>query len=144
MFSHLHVHTQYSLLDGLSHIPNLVSRAKDQGFNALAITDHGNLYGVVEFYSECRKAGINPVIGCEVYVAQGSRHDRSPSEKTPYHLTMMARNNMGYRNLMQLVTKANMEGFYYKPRIDRETAGAAPRGVGGLLRLPNGPSAPPD
>ena len=120
MFSHLHVHTQYSLLDGLSHIPNLVSRAKDQGFNALAITDHGNLYGVVEFYSECRKAGINPVIGCEVYVAQGSRHDRSPSEKTPYHLTMMARNNVGYRNLMQLVTKANMEGFYYKPRIDRE------------------------
>ena len=120
MFAHLHVHTQYSLLDGLSHIPNLVSRAKDEGFNALAITDHGNLYGVVEFYSKCREAGINPVIGCEVYVAQGSRHDRSPSEKTPYHLTMMARNNVGYRNLMQLVTKAHMEGFYYKPRIDRE------------------------
>ena len=120
MFAHLHVHTQYSLLDGLSHIPNLVSRAKDQGFNALAITDHGNLYGVVEFYSECMKAGINPIIGCEVYVAQGSRHDRSPSEKTPYHLTMMARNNVGYRNLMQMVTKAHMEGFYYKPRIDRE------------------------
>ena len=120
MFAHLHVHTQYSLLDGLSHIPKLVERAKDQGFTSLAITDHGNLYGVVEFYSECIKAGINPVIGCEVYVAQGSRHDRSPSEKTPYHLTMMARNNAGYRNLMQLVTKANLEGFYYKPRIDRE------------------------
>ena len=110
MFAHLHVHTQYSLLDGLSHIPKLVERAKEQGSSALAITDHGNLYGVVEFYSECMKAGINPVIGCEVYVAQGSRHDRSPSEKTPYHLTMMARNNVGYRNLMQLVTKAHMEG----------------------------------
>ena len=120
MFAHLHVHTQYSLLDGLSHIPHLVSRAKEQGFSSLAITDHGNLYGVVEFYRECREAGINPVIGCEVYVAQGSRHDRSPSEKNPYHLTMMARNNTGYRNLMQLVTKANMEGFYYKARIDRE------------------------
>ena len=120
MFAHLHVHTQYSLLDGLSHIPKLVERAKDQGFGSLAITDHGNLYGVVEFYRECREAGIKPIIGCEVYVAQGSRHDRSSSEKTPYHLTMMARNNTGYRNLMQLVTKAHMEGFYYKPRIDRE------------------------
>ena len=120
MFAHLHVHTEYSLLDGVSRIPKLVSHAKELGMEALAITDHGSLYGVVEFYFQCQEAGIRPIIGCEVYVAQGSRHDRSPSERSPFHLTMLARNNRGYRNLMGLVTHGHLEGHYYRPRIDRE------------------------
>ena len=120
MFSHLHVHTEYSLLDGLSRVPSLVGRAKDMGFTSLAITDHGALYGAVEFYSQCVSAGIKPIIGCEVYAAHGSRHDKSPAEKRPYHLTVLAKDNVGYRNLMQLVSKAHLEGFYYRPRIDKE------------------------
>ena len=120
MFTHLHVHTEYSLLDGVSRIPKLVRRAQELGMDSLAISDHGSLYGVVEFYTECRDAGIKPIIGCEVYMAQGSRHDKSPSERSPFHLTVLAKDNRGYRNLMQLVTKAHLEGYYYKPRIDRE------------------------
>ena len=120
MFAHLHVHTEYSLLDGLSRIPSLVGRAKELGYSSLAITDHGALYGAVEFYSQCVGAGIKPIIGCEMYVAHGSRHDKSPAEKSPYHLTVLARDNVGYRNLMQLVSQAHLEGFYYRPRIDRE------------------------
>ena len=120
MFTHLHVHTEYSLLDGLSRIPKLVRQAKELGMDALAITDHGSLYGVVEFYNECKEAGIKPIIGCEVYAAQGSRHDRGPSERSPYHMTVLARNNTGYHNLIKLVTQAHLEGHYYKPRIDKE------------------------
>ena len=120
MFTHLHVHTEYSLLDGVSRIPKLVSRARDLGMGALAITDHGSLYGVVEFYTQCREAGIKPIIGCEVYVARGSRHDKVPSERSPFHLTVLARNNRGYHNLMKLVTQAHLEGHYYRPRIDKE------------------------
>ena len=114
-FTHLHVHTEYSLLDGLSRIKDLVVRAANDGMDALAITDHGALYGAVEFYSQCISAGIKPIIGCEVYAAHGSRHDKTPSEKRPYHLTVLAKDNVGYRNLMQLVSKAHLEGFYYKP-----------------------------
>ena len=88
--------------------------------DALAITDHGSLYGVVEFYNECMEAGIKPIIGCEVYAAQGSRHDRGPSERSPYHMTVLARNNTGYHNLIKLVTQAHLEGHYYKPRVDKE------------------------
>ena len=120
MFTHLHVHTEYSLLDGVSRIPKLVKQAKELGMDALAITDHGSLYGVVEFYSQCREEGIKPIIGCEVYMAQGSRHDRGPSERSPFHLTLLTRNNQGYQNLIRLVTQAHLEGHYYKPRIDRE------------------------
>ena len=120
MFTHLHVHTEYSLLDGVSRIPSLVRRAKELGMDALAITDHGSLYGAVEFYTECREAGIKPIIGCEVYVAQKSRHDKVQSERSPFHLTVLARDNGGYQNLIRLVSQAHLEGYYYKPRIDRE------------------------
>ena len=120
MFTHLHVHTEYSMLDGISRIPDLVNQTKELGMEALAITDHGSLYGVVDFYSECKERGIKPIIGCEVYLAHNSRHDRGASERSPYHLVLLARNNTGYRNLMQLVTKAHLEGFHYRPRIDKE------------------------
>src|SRR3990170_1706948 len=100
----------------------MVGRAKELGMNALAITDHGNLYGALEFYTECREAGLNPIIGYEAYVAPGSRFDRSASPKgeTSYHLTLLAANRTGFENLMQLSSKAFLEGFYHKPRIDRE------------------------
>ena len=120
MFTHLHVHTEYSLLDGVSRIPQLVMQAKELGFTSLAITDHGSLYGVVEFYSQCLEAGIKPIIGCEVYVARGSRHDRGPSERSPFHLTVLAKDDRGYHNLMRLVTQAHLEGHYYRPRLDWE------------------------
>ena len=120
MFTHLHVHTEYSLLDGVSRIPKLVARAKELGMDSLAITDHGSLYGVVEFYSHCLEAGIKPIIGCEVYVAHESRHDKRASERSPFHLTVLAKNNAGYKNLMRLVTQAHLEGHYYRPRIDKE------------------------
>ena len=120
MFTHLHLHTEYSLLDGLSRINPLVQRAKELEMSSLAITDHGGMYGTVEFYSACREAGIRPIIGCELYVANGSRHDKSSTEKNPNHLTVLARNNVGYKNLMKLVTGSHLEGFYYKPRVDME------------------------
>ena len=128
-FTHLHVHTEYSLLDGLSRIGPLVQSAKEQGMDSLAITDHGALYGAVEFYSECRNAGIKPIIGCEVYVAQGSRHSKTPADKSPYHLTLLAKDNTGYHNLIQLVTTAHLEGFYYRPRIDAELIEAHHQGL---------------
>ena len=118
-FTHLHVHTEYSMLDGISRIPELVARTGELGMDALAITDHGTFYGVVDFYSACRDANIKPIIGCEVYVAHNSRHDKNPSERSPAHLVLLARDNTGYRNLMQLVTKAHVEGFYNRPRIDK-------------------------
>ena len=119
VFTHLHVHTEYSMLDGISRIPNLVARTKELGMDALAITDHGTFYGVVDFYSACKEAGIKPIIGCEVYVARNSRFDKDPSERSPNHLVLLARDNTGYRNLMQLVTKAHVDGFHYRPRIDK-------------------------
>ena len=120
MFTHLHVHTEYSLLDGVSRIPKLVAKAKELAMDALAITDHGSLYGVVEFYTQCLEAGIKPIIGCELYMALGSRHDKVPSERSPYHLTVLAKDNHGYQNLTALATQAHLEGHYYKPRIDKE------------------------
>ncbi len=118
-FTHLHVHTEYSMLDGISRIPELVERTGQLGMDSLAITDHGTFYGVVDFYSACRDAGIKPIIGCEVYVAHNSRHEKNPSERSPAHLVLLARDNTGYRNLMQLVTKSHVEGFYNRPRIDK-------------------------
>ena len=118
MFTHLHVHTEYSLLDGLSRIPQLVRLTADLGMDSLAITDHGSLYGAVDFYSAALEAGIKPIIGCEIYEAKESRHIKAPSEKSPSHLTVLAQNNTGYKNLIQLVSKAHLEGFYYRPRVD--------------------------
>ena len=120
MFTHLHTHTEYSMLDGISRIPDLVNRTRELGMDAMSITDHGSLYGVVDFYSECKDAGIKPIIGCEMYVAHGSRHDRTPNERTANHLVLIARDNDGYRNLLQLVTRSHLEGFHYRPRIDKE------------------------
>jgi len=120
MFTHLHVHTEYSLLDGMCRIPRLVSRAKELGMDSLAITDHGVMYGAIQFYLTAREAGIKPIIGCEVYVAQDSRFNHDTSNKKPYHLVVLAKNLTGYRNLIQLVTKAHLEGFHYKPRVDKE------------------------
>ncbi|MPZ24508.1 MAG: DNA polymerase III subunit alpha [Dehalococcoidia bacterium] len=120
MFTHLHTHTEFSLLDGLSKIPALLDRAKGLGQEALAITDHGAMYGAIQFYKEARKRGIKPIIGQEVYVAPGSRHSRASGDKSPHHLTMLAINDRGYRNLMALSSRAHLEGYYYKPRLDRE------------------------
>ena len=120
MFTHLHVHTEYSLLDGMCRIPQLVSRAKELGMDSLAITDHGVMYGAIEFYLAAKEAGIKPIIGCEVYVAPNGRFSRNASDRNNYHLILLAKNQTGYRNLIQLTTKAHLEGFYYKPRMDKE------------------------
>ena len=120
-YVHLHNHTHHSLLDGLSKIPKLVNLVKEMGMEAAAITDHGTLSGVLEFYKSAKDVGIKPVIGMEAYVAARSRHDRDPQkDKARYHLIILAMNNTGYQNLMRLSTTANLEGMYYKPRIDRE------------------------
>jgi DNA polymerase-3 subunit alpha len=119
-FVHLHVHTEYSLLDGMCRIPQLIARTKELGMDSLAITDHGAMYGVIDFYLAAKEAGIKPIIGCEVYVAEDDCHNRDPSHKNPFHLTLLAKNEVGYRNLIQLVTKSHLEGFYYKPRVDKE------------------------
>ncbi len=120
MFSHLHVHTEYSLLDGMCRIPHLVERAGALGMESLALTDHGVMYGAIEFYLAAKEAGIKPIIGCEVYLAPNSRFSRDASDKNNYHLILLAKNQGGYRNLIQLTTKAHLEGFYYKPRVDKE------------------------
>ena len=138
MFTHLHTHTEYSMLDGISRIPDLVNRTRELGMDAMSITDHGSLYGVVDFYSECKDAGIKPIIGCEFYVAHGSRHDRTPNERTANHLVLIAKDNTGYRNLLQLVTLSHLEGFHYRPRIDKELI---ERHRSGLICLSGCPSA---
>jgi len=120
MFTHLHVHTEYSLLDGMCRIPQLVQRTKELGMGSLAITDHGVMYGVIEFYLAAREAGIKPIIGCEVYLTPGDRSGRSAQGKDYYHLVLLAKDVTGYKNLIQLVTKAHLEGFYYKPRVDKK------------------------
>jgi len=120
MFTHLHVHTEYSLLDGMCPIPKLVQRAKELGMGSLAITDHGVMYGAIKFYREAMAAGIKPIIGCEVYVAPNSRFGRNAGDKNNHHLVLLAKNQSGYQNLIQLTTKAHLEGFYYKPKVDRE------------------------
>ncbi|MBQ4402869.1 MAG: DNA polymerase III subunit alpha [Selenomonadaceae bacterium] len=120
-FTHLHVHTEYSLLDGAARINDLLDAAKNFGMNALAITDHGTMYGVVDFYKAAKKRGIKPIIGCEVYVAPGSHFDREKTDGTKYfHLILLAENNTGYKNLVKLASRAGTEGFYYRPRVDKE------------------------
>jgi DNA polymerase-3 subunit alpha len=134
-FTHLHVHTEYSMLDGAARVGELVAAAASDGQPALGITDHGNMYGILDFYKECRKQGITPILGTEAYMAHESRHERPPRRgkvddsggdtdgggKLYYHLTLLAENNVGYKNLIQLASRAFLEGYYYKPRVDWET-----------------------
>ncbi len=120
-FTHLHVHSHYSLLDGLAKIDQLVKRAAELDMDSIALTDHGNLYGAIEFYQKAKKAGIKPIIGCEMYIAAGSMYDKNPGvDDKRYHLTVLARSYVGYHNLMALVSKSNLDGFYYKPRVDKD------------------------
>jgi len=120
-FTHLHVHSHYSLLDGLAKIDELIARAKELGFDSLALTDHGAMYGIPEFYKKAVAAGIKPIIGVEAYLALESRFQKRPKiDDKRYHITLLAKNFQGYQNLLQLVTKSHLEGFYYKPRIDKE------------------------
>ena len=121
-FVHLHCHSHYSLLDGAASIDKLIDRAKSRGMNALALTDHGNLHGALEFYRKAKEAGINPVVGYEAYIAPGSRFkkDAGNMKEASYHLTLLAKNRIGFRNLVKLASQASLEGFYFKPRIDKE------------------------
>jgi len=119
-FIHLHTHSEFSLLDGASRIKGLVGKAKQLGMPAIALTDHGVMYGVIEFYKEATKQGVKPIIGCEVYVAPGSRFDKTRGDESYTHLVLLAKNEQGYRNLMKLVTLSFFDGFYYKPRVDKE------------------------
>ena len=121
-FTHLHVHTEYSLLDGSNKINEYVARVKEMGMNSAAITDHGVMFGCIDFYRAAKAAGIKPILGCEVYVAPGSRFDREigQAEDRYYHLVLLAENNHGYENLMKIVSKAFVDGFYYKPRVDMD------------------------
>ena len=121
-FVHLHVHSEYSLLDGAIRIKDLVARAKEFGMPAVALTDHGVMYGVMDFYKEAKKNGIKPIIGCEVYVASRSRFDKDNSfgDAERGHLILLCKNNEGYKNLTELVSLGFIEGFYYKPRVDKE------------------------
>ena len=121
-FTHLHVHTVYSLLDGACKIPELIERAKELGQTSIAITDHGNMYGAIEFYKAARSAGIKPVIGCEVYVSPRSRFDKETRiDNINSHLVLLCENETGYKNLMRLNSLAWTEGFYSKPRVDHES-----------------------
>ena len=126
-FAHLHVHTQYSLLDGANKIDPLLEHAKSSGMEAMAITDHGNMFGAVEFYRKAVATGVKPIIGCEAYLAPGKRTDRSQAPRGDdfdgggnFHLIVLVQNRQGYRNLCRLLTSAYQEGLYYKPRIDKE------------------------
>ena len=121
-FTHLHVHTEYSLLDGSNKIKEYVKRVKELGMDSAAITDHGVMYGVIDFYKACRAEGIKPILGCEIYVAPNSRFDKelTGGEDRYYHLVLLAENNTGYDNLMKIVSRGFTEGYYYKPRVDME------------------------
>ena len=121
-FVHLHVHTEYSLLDGAIRIKELVKKAKEYKMSAVAITDHGNMFGAINMYKECIKEGIKPIIGCEVYVAPRSRLDKQGKIDTePNHLILLAMNNKGYKNLIKIVSEGYTSGFYYKPRVEEKT-----------------------
>lgn len=130
-FAHLHVHTEYSLLDGSNKISEYVSRVKELGMNSAAITDHGSMYGVIDFYKEAKAQGIKPILGCEVYVAPHSRHDREyiEGEDRYYHLVLLAENNEGYQNLVKIVSRGYTEGFYYRPRVDKELLRTYSQGI---------------
>src|SRR5437763_6984160 len=130
-FVHLHCHSHYSLLDGANRIPELVAHVKANGMNAIALTDHGNLYGAIEFYRECTDAGINPVIGYKAYVAPGKRTEREARRRgdAGYHLTLLAKNRIGFQNLIKMASVAFLEGYHYVPRIDKELLEAHSEGI---------------
>jgi DNA polymerase-3 subunit alpha len=139
MFTHLHLHTEYSLLDGLSRIPDLMDRAKALGQQSIAMTDHGALYGAIDFYKEAKARGIKPIIGIEAYIAPESRHTKTSGRANDYfHLTLLARDLVGYRNLLQLSTRSHLEGFYYKPRMDKELLAEYGKGIIALSGCPSG------
>ena len=138
-FVHLHTHSEFSLLDGLGRIDDLVDAAAAHGFDALALTDHGALYGAVAFYQACTAKGIKPIIGVETYVARRSMRDREgKADAQPFHLVLLARDWTGYQNLCRLITDAHLEGYYYKPRIDREHLARHAEGLIGLSACLNG------
>lgn len=138
-FVHLHTHSHYSLLDGLNKIPQLVSKAKEFGMSAIGLTDHGNMHGAIEFYNTCKTEGIKPIIGMEAYVAFRSRFDKeSGIDNRRYHLTLLAKNATGYKNLMKMASKAALEGYYYKPRIDRDLMREYSEGIMVLSGCPAG------
>src|SRR5579862_2710810 len=131
-FVHLHCHSHYSLLDGANRIPELIAHTKANGMNAIALTDHGNLYGAIEFYRECKDAGINPIIGYEAYVSPTGRTERAAGGKrgdAAYHLTLLARDRTGFRNLVKMASIAYLEGYHYVPRIDKELLEAHKEGL---------------
>ncbi|MBM3156861.1 MAG: DNA polymerase III subunit alpha [Chloroflexi bacterium] len=138
MFTHLHVHSEYSLLDGMCRISHLFNKAKEMGMNSLTVTDHGVLYGIITFYREAKEAGIKPIIGCELYVAPKEKESKLTAEKNPYHLIVLAKNDTGYHNLLRLVTTAHLEGFYYKPRVDKELLAQYHEGLVALSSCPQG------
>lgn len=119
-FAHLHVHTQYSLLDGSTKIKELIERVEELNMDSIAITDHGSMFGIIDFYKEAKKKGIKPILGSEVYVAQRKYTDKEPRDKKRYHLVLLAENNEGYSNLMKIVSEGYVNGYYYKPRIDHD------------------------
>ncbi len=138
-FVHLHTHSHYSLLDGMSKIDDLVKMAKKHGMSAMALTDHGAMYGAIEFYQECKSAGINPIIGVEAYIAERTRFDKESNiDSKRYHLTLLAKNTVGYKNLMKLVSASYMEGYYYKPRMDEELLRQHSEGIICLSGCPAG------
>src|SRR6266576_3061271 len=132
-FIHLHLHTEYSLLDGSIRMKELMKKAAEFKMPAVAITDHGKLFGAIEFYQEAQRSGVKPIIGCEAYIAPGSNKDRQGSRRdSAYHFTLLAENETGYRNLVKLVTAAHLEGFHYAPRIDKQLLAAHSEGLIGL------------
>src|ERR1700761_6462102 len=133
-FVHLHVHTEYSTLDGATRIGDALAQAKKQGAPALAITDHGVLYGAIDFYQQAKKKGIKPIIGCEVYMAPGAHTERKATSgrDAAFHLTLLAQSNAGYQNLVKLVSLAHLDGMYYKPRIDKRLLAQYAQGLIGL------------
>ena len=131
-FVHLHLHTDYSLLDGACDIGRLMDRAAELKMPAVAVTDHGNMFGAIQFYEAALKRGLKPIIGCETYVAPASRLDRSVDSDRPNHLVLLCENERGYRNLVKLASSAYTEGFYYKPRIDKDLLARHSEGLMGL------------
>ena len=128
-FTHLHLHTQYSLLDGYAKIEPMLDRVKELGMDSVAITDHGSMFGVIEFYKQAKKRGIKPIIGCEVYVTPGNYLDKGPNDKTRHHLILLAKNQTGYQNLIKIVSEGYVNGFYYKPRVDKSILQAHSEGI---------------
>ena len=141
-FVHLHVHCEFSLLDGLSRTGEMTRRAADLGMKALAVTDHGAMYGTIEFYSAAKAAGIKPIIGIEQYIApRGMTLKEGKADADYYHMVLLAKNEVGYRNLLALTTAAHLDGYYYKPRIDKELLAKHAEGLIGTVRLPRRGSA---